>query len=75
MIQSRLSVGTFSVACVGVHAWAVAYSRQFIPGAILRTREAAIKYVTEIAKAAGLPKVKLHIIDGSALAGIGSESA
>jgi hypothetical protein len=30
---------------------------------------AAIKYVTVVANAAGLPKVKLNIIDGAALAG------
>jgi hypothetical protein len=69
MSQTSLAVGTFSVACLGAHAWAVAYSRKLIPGAVLRTREAAIKYVTEVAKAAGLPKVKLNIIDGAALAG------
>jgi hypothetical protein len=61
------SAGIFSVACLGAHAWAVAYSRQLIPGAILKSREAAIKYVTEIAKAAGLPKVRLDIIDGAAM--------
>jgi hypothetical protein len=67
MQLNTATAGVFSVACLGAHAWAVAYSRQLIPGAILRSREAAIKYVTEIARAAGLPKVRLDIIDGAAM--------
>jgi hypothetical protein len=58
-------VAKFFVACVGADAWAVGVARKLIPGAILRTREAAIHYASELALAAGVRRVHLDIICGT----------
>ncbi|MCI3950539.1 MAG: hypothetical protein K0R53_24 [Burkholderiales bacterium] len=42
------------VAPVSATTWAVAHSRRLIPGAIFRTREAAVGYAAALAYAAGL---------------------
>ena len=57
-------VGQFVVACLGARAWAVGFAHKPIPGAVLHTREAAIHYVSELAAAAGITRVHLHIVGG-----------
>jgi hypothetical protein len=58
------TVGKFIVACLGTGAWAVGVADQPIAGAVLRTREAAIRYASELAAAAGVSRVHLNIVGG-----------
>jgi hypothetical protein len=55
--------GVFTVMRAGASCWTVAYSRRLIPGAILRTRGAAIDYATALAHAAGFGKTHLRIVE------------
>jgi hypothetical protein len=57
-------VAKFFVACLGAHAWAVGIAQKPIPGAVLHTREAAIRYASELAAAAGVSRVHLDIVGG-----------
>jgi hypothetical protein len=58
-------VAKFFVACLGANAWAVGVAHKLIPGAVLKTREAAIHYASELAAAAGVRRVHLDIIGGT----------
>lgn len=51
----------FVLAPLGRGAWTVACSRGLIPGAVLRTKEAAMRYVTAIADAAGFNDVRIVV--------------
>ena len=53
----------FVLAPVGPGGWAVACSRGLIPGAILRTKEAALRYVTALAVAGGFNDVRIVVAD------------
>jgi hypothetical protein len=59
-------VAKFFVACLGANAWAVGVAQNLIPGAVLKTREAAIHYASELAEAAGVRRVHLDIVGGPA---------
>jgi hypothetical protein len=61
---SSNSVGKFVVACLGNDAWAVGVADRPIAGAVLRTREAAIRYASDLAAAAGVSRVHLNIVGG-----------
>lgn len=56
---------SFIVAALNAHTWVVAYSRALIPGAILRTKNAALDYVSALAEAAGFRKVHIVISGNS----------
>jgi hypothetical protein len=51
----------FVVAKASACTWVVAFSRRVIPGALFKSRDAAIEYASMLAKAAGLraPDVKV----------------
>ena len=53
----------FVLAPVGAGGWAVACSRGLIPGAILRSKEAALRYVTALAVAGGFNDVRIVVAD------------
>ena len=53
----------FIVAPIGAHTWAVGCSRKLIPGAYLRSKQAALEYVSALADAAGMRSINVHIAD------------
>lgn len=63
---------SFIVAALNAHTWVVGYSRALIPGAILRTKNAALDYVSALAKAAGFRKV--HVVISGDSPGRGTKS-
>jgi hypothetical protein len=44
----------FVVARASARTWAVAFSRKLIPGAVFKTKDAALSYASMLAQAAGL---------------------
>jgi hypothetical protein len=44
----------FVVAKASARTWVVAFSRKLIPGALFRTRDAALNYANMLARSAGL---------------------
>jgi hypothetical protein len=50
----RRNKSAIVVARASAATWVVAFSRQVIPGALFRTKEAALNYAAAIASAAGL---------------------
>ena len=44
----------FVVARASARTWAVAFSRKLIPGAVFKTKAAALSYASMLASAAGL---------------------
>jgi hypothetical protein len=55
----------FVLAEVSRGAWAVGHSRGLIPGAILRTQAAAVRYVKALGEASGFSNVDIVIAGGS----------
>lgn len=55
------SKAAFVVARASARTWVVALSRRVIPGALFKTKDAALTYVSTLASAAGLrdPSVKV----------------
>jgi hypothetical protein len=52
----------FVVAPASASTWAVAFSRQLIPGALFRTKTAAINYASALAIAAGLGPRNIKVL-------------
>jgi hypothetical protein len=52
--QKRRSKSAFVVARASAATWVVAFSRRVIPGALFKSKDAAIAYAATLAKAAGL---------------------
>jgi hypothetical protein len=52
--ERRSSKSDIVVARASAATWVVAFSRHVIPGALFRTKEAALVYAATIAAAAGL---------------------
>ena len=52
----------FVVAPASPYTWAVAFSRQLIPGAVFSTRDAAVVYARVLARAAGLHVSSIKIL-------------
>jgi hypothetical protein len=44
----------FVVARASARTWAVAFSRKLIPGAVFKTKDAALSYASILAQAAGV---------------------
>jgi hypothetical protein len=55
------SKAAFVVARASACTWVVAFSRRVIPGALFRSKDAALSYVSMLTRAAGLraPSVKV----------------
>jgi hypothetical protein len=62
--RSNMCPIRFVLAEIGRGAWAVGHSRGLIPGAILRTRAAAERYVKALGEAAGFSDVDIVIAAG-----------
>ena len=50
------------VAPASASTWAVAFSRQLIPGALFRTKTAAVNYARMLAIAAGLGRRNIKVL-------------
>jgi hypothetical protein len=50
----RRNKSAFVVAKASAATWVVAFSRHVIPGALFKTKEAALTYANTLAKTAGL---------------------
>jgi hypothetical protein len=50
----RRKKSVFVVAKASACTWVVAFSRQVIPGALFRTKDAALNYANMLARSAGL---------------------
>ena len=50
----RRRARNFVVAPAGATTWVVAFARQLIPGALFKTRNAALGYANMLARAAGM---------------------
>ncbi|HTP97261.1 MAG TPA: hypothetical protein VMK05_15515 [Burkholderiales bacterium] len=61
-LATPMAANQFIVAPLSAHAWAVAYARKLIPGAILRTREAALRYAAALAGAMGSRKTRIRVL-------------
>jgi hypothetical protein len=51
----------FVVARASARTWAVAFSRKLIPGAVFKTKDAALSYASMLASAAGL-RSPVHVV-------------
>ena len=52
--EERRSTSAFVVARASAATWVVAFSRKMIPGALFKSRDAAVQYAATLARAAGL---------------------
>ena len=43
--------------------WVVAFARQLIPGALFKTRQAAVGYASMLASAAGINRTHIRVLD------------
>jgi len=55
----------FVVAPVNSYTWAVAFSRQLIPGAIFNSKTAAIVYAFMLASMAGMDRSSIRVLGGA----------
>lgn len=58
----RRAKNVLVVAPASKSTWAVALSRRLIPGALFSTREAAVRYATALATAAGLRPTHVRVL-------------
>jgi hypothetical protein len=59
---NRKSQGVFWIARASAYTWAVAFSRRLIPGAVFRTKAAALHYAIALADAAGLRHERVMVL-------------
>jgi len=59
----RRKKSVFVVAKASACTWVVAFSRQMIPGALFRTKDAALTYATMLARSAGLRSPHVTVLD------------
>ena len=52
--QKRRNKSSFVVARASAATWVVAFSRKMIPGALFKSKDAAVAYASTLARAAGL---------------------
>jgi hypothetical protein len=58
----RRDESAFVVAKASAATWAVAFSRRLIPGAVFKTKDAALNYVTMLARSAGLRSPHITVV-------------
>lgn len=54
--------GFFCIARASARTWAVAFSQRLIPGAVFRTKAAALRYVEALTEAAGLRHERVLVL-------------
>lgn len=60
--EKRKQKAAFVVARASAHTWVVAFSRRLIPGALFKSKDAALAYASMLARAAGLRSPDLRIL-------------
>jgi hypothetical protein len=60
--QKRRNKSAFVVAPASAATWVVAFSRRVIPGAIFKSKDAALAYAATLARAAGLRSPDVTIL-------------
>jgi hypothetical protein len=60
--QKRRNTSAFVVARASAATWVVAFSRRVIPGALFKSKDAALAYAAALAAAAGLRKPDVYIL-------------
>lgn len=60
--EKRKGKPAFVVARASAHTWVVAFSRRLIPGALFKSKDAALAYASMLARAAGLRSPDLRIL-------------
>jgi hypothetical protein len=55
---------TFVVVKASARTWVVAFSRRLIPGALFRSRDAALNYANMLARSAGLGSPRVQVLEG-----------
>ena len=58
----RRKTSAFVVAKASAATWVVAFSRHVIPGALFKTKDAALAYATMLAKSAGLRSQNVTVV-------------
>jgi len=58
----RRNTSAFVVAKASAATWVVAFSRHVIPGALFKTKDAALAYATMLAKSAGLRSQNVTVV-------------
>ena len=58
----RRKKSAFVVAKASAATWVVAFSRQVIPGALFKTKDAALTYANMLAKSAGLRSRNVTVV-------------
>ena len=58
----RRKKSAFVVAKASARTWVVAFSRHLIPGALFRTKDAALNYATMLARSAGLRSPQVTVL-------------
>lgn len=61
-LAERRRNSSFVVAPASASTWAVAFARTLIPGALFRTRTAALNYACVLANAAGLGRRNVRVL-------------
>ena len=60
--EKRTGNAAFVIARASAHTWVVAFSRRLIPGALFKSKDAALAYASMLARSAGLRSPELRIL-------------
>ena len=60
--HKRRKKSAFVVAKASAATWVVAFSRRVIPGALFKTKDAALTYANTLAKSAGLRTPNVTVV-------------
>ena len=61
--QKRERRSAFIVAKASAQTWVVAFSRRLIPGALFKSRDAALSYAKMLARSAGLRSPHVTVLE------------
>ena len=62
-LSERRRTKDFVVAPASASTWVVAFARQLIPGALFKTRTAAVRYASVLASASGIGRTNIKVFD------------
>ena len=62
-LSERRRTKDFVVARASASTWVVAFARQLIPGALFKTRIAAIGYASMLASASGINRTRIKVLE------------
>jgi hypothetical protein len=58
----RRKQAAFIVAKASAYTWVVAFSRKLIPGALFKSKDAALEYASTLSRAAGLRSPSVRVL-------------